>query len=271
MEDPGCTGPMCTYTGKASGATPGRCTTTAGYISNAEIRDILASNPTARKFSDGDGADVLVYNDDQWVSYMDDDTKARRISMYRGMNFLGTTDWAISLDSAGLLDDNSDGNHAGDDSSDDSDDSTDLGLGRFPGLVFKEKKRKLGKGAVQPTYHKSCDDHKDSMKQSWRESGEIADSTMKYAPNNKFQRAMDIYFGGESSATSNSKWHFGKSGRVFDELKRNTHCRLVFQVLIGAHARMPSRTFGHFTKMINYSNFSKAVGVSLGSQRPKKF
>ncbi|EGX90960.1 class V chitinase Chi100 [Cordyceps militaris CM01] len=147
MTDPRCTGPMCTYTGRESGATPGRCTKTAGYISNAEI---------PRKFSDGDGADVLVYNDDQWVSYMEDDTKASRVSMYKSMNFMGTTDWAISLDDAGLVDQDSD-----DYFDDVGDDSGDLG----------------------------------PMKQSWREAGEIADATMKYSPHNKFQRVLDLYFG----------------------------------------------------------------------------
>ncbi|TQV98182.1 glycosyl hydrolase family 180 [Cordyceps javanica] len=194
MTDPSCTGPMCTYTGKASGATPGRCTGTAGYISNAEIRDILSTNPTARKFSDGEGGDVLVYDNNQWVSYMDDDTKARRINMYRNMNFLGTTDWAISLDNAGLVDPNS----GVDDTY--NDDSGDLGLGNLPGLVFKEKKRKLGKGAVQPKYHENCNKYKKTMQQSWKEAGEIADATMKWSPDNKFQRALDIYFGSESEA-----------------------------------------------------------------------
>ncbi|KAJ3498512.1 hypothetical protein NLG97_g1065 [Lecanicillium saksenae] len=194
MTDPQCTGPMCTYTGKASGATPGRCTNTAGYISNAEIREILANNPTARKLSDDNGADMLVYNDDQWVSYMADDTKARRINMYRSMNFLGTTDWAISLDNAGLLDEDSGGDDADNDG---SDGSGDLGLGRFPGLVFEE--RKLGKGAVQPTYHKGCKKYKKEMQESWLESGEIADAAIKYSPDNKFQSALDIYFGGQSA------------------------------------------------------------------------
>ncbi|KAJ4302282.1 hypothetical protein N0V88_002425 [Collariella sp. IMI 366227] len=37
MTTPSCTELMCIYTGPESGATPGRCTKTAGYISNAEI------------------------------------------------------------------------------------------------------------------------------------------------------------------------------------------------------------------------------------------
>lgn len=40
MTDPSCHGPHCTFTGPKSGATPGNCTRTAGYISNAELNDI---------------------------------------------------------------------------------------------------------------------------------------------------------------------------------------------------------------------------------------
>ncbi|KAK2816781.1 hypothetical protein FQN49_007988 [Arthroderma sp. PD_2] len=45
MVDPKCTGPTCLFTGGpeegSSGAKKGRCTGTAGYISNAEIKEIL--------------------------------------------------------------------------------------------------------------------------------------------------------------------------------------------------------------------------------------
>lgn len=186
---------MCTYTGKESGATPGRCTGTAGYISNAEIREILSTNPSARTFDDGDGANILVYDGNQWVSYMDEVTKAKRINMYRRMNFLGTTDWAISLDDAGLVDENPSNVH-------DDYDEGDLGLAGLPGLVMKEKSRKLGKGAVQPKYHKTCKPYLESMQQSWRESGEIADATRKWRPDNKFQLALNYYFDAESEQDS---------------------------------------------------------------------
>jgi GH18 family chitinase len=47
MVDAGCTGPMCKYTGPDSGATPGKCTNTAGYLANAEIDQIIDSNDSA--------------------------------------------------------------------------------------------------------------------------------------------------------------------------------------------------------------------------------
>jgi chitinase len=41
MTDPSCRTPDCHYTGPKSGAKPGRCTDTQGYISNFEIREII--------------------------------------------------------------------------------------------------------------------------------------------------------------------------------------------------------------------------------------
>ncbi|KAF1936248.1 hypothetical protein EJ02DRAFT_326810, partial [Clathrospora elynae] len=43
MKSPGCTGPMCTYVGKESASARGRCTGTRGYISNFEIRELIAT------------------------------------------------------------------------------------------------------------------------------------------------------------------------------------------------------------------------------------
>ena len=87
MTTPGCTGPTCTYTGPESGATKGRCTGTAGYISNAEIRDILDTNPTAKKiFDSATQTDILVYNETQWVGYMSDNNKIARKQRFKALN-----------------------------------------------------------------------------------------------------------------------------------------------------------------------------------------
>ena len=98
MTTAGCTGPMCTYTGPSSGATPGRCTGTAGYIGNAEINEIIQTNPSATVTALGDDlSSILVYNDTQWVSYMDDNQKTQRGNLYQALNFGGATDWAVDL------------------------------------------------------------------------------------------------------------------------------------------------------------------------------
>ncbi|KAJ5121672.1 uncharacterized protein N7515_009633 [Penicillium bovifimosum] len=76
MAEAGCTGPNCKYTGPDSGATPGRCTNTAGYIANAELNEIIDTNDSPEKsFDKGSDSNILVYNKTQWVTYMDDTTK----------------------------------------------------------------------------------------------------------------------------------------------------------------------------------------------------
>ncbi|GAM43051.1 hypothetical protein TCE0_044f17555 [Talaromyces pinophilus] len=97
MSTAGCTGPECTWT---AGGSAGPCTQTVGYISNAEINQILSENPTA-SWSDqpDDDTDILVYNETQWVGYMSAETKIGRTVLYQVWNFGGTSEWAIDLES----------------------------------------------------------------------------------------------------------------------------------------------------------------------------
>jgi chitinase len=64
MGDPKCYGPMCTFTGSASksNAIPGRCTKEPGYISNAEIKEIIEKNPRVLQTIDAD-SNILVYGE----------------------------------------------------------------------------------------------------------------------------------------------------------------------------------------------------------------
>jgi len=99
MAESGCTGPQCTFLGDSlnSKAKPGTCTGTAGYISQAEINQILASDKTASHHVDDSESDILVYGGTEWVAYMSDDTRAKREKAYKGYNFGGTSEWAIDL------------------------------------------------------------------------------------------------------------------------------------------------------------------------------
>jgi chitinase len=101
MTTPGCYTEMCTYTGPASGAFPGPCTQTAGYLANGEIDDIIAANSSGMlQYLDDSYSNILVYNETQWVSYMDDENKHSRALMYMGYNFGGVSDWAVDLQPA---------------------------------------------------------------------------------------------------------------------------------------------------------------------------
>ncbi|KAH6627470.1 hypothetical protein F5144DRAFT_613352 [Chaetomium tenue] len=44
-----------------------------------------------------EGSNVLVYNDTEWVAYMDYDVKKARERFHDSYNFAGTTDWAVNL------------------------------------------------------------------------------------------------------------------------------------------------------------------------------
>ncbi|RYO82926.1 hypothetical protein DL766_006995 [Monosporascus sp. MC13-8B] len=94
MANPSCTGPNCLYTGDrlTSYARKGRCTDTAGYMSNAEIAEIKG-----RSWLDAESNLRIMVDGDLWVAYMDDSLKESRTQTYKGYNMGGTIDWAVDL------------------------------------------------------------------------------------------------------------------------------------------------------------------------------
>ncbi|KAF6806557.1 chitinase [Colletotrichum plurivorum] len=94
MSYPSCTGPNCFYTGDrlTSYARKGRCTDTAGYMSNAEIGEI-----GGRSWLDAESNSRIMVDGDLWVAYMDDSLKESRTQMYKRYNMGGTIDWAVDL------------------------------------------------------------------------------------------------------------------------------------------------------------------------------
>ncbi|KAL7817792.1 glycoside hydrolase family 18, chitinase [Trichoderma gracile] len=98
MSSAGCWTEQCTYTGPDSGALPGPCTNTSGYISNYEINRIVAGDHSAEAYWDqASFSNIVVYNGTQWAAYMNDSNKATRTALYPAINFLGTADWAVDL------------------------------------------------------------------------------------------------------------------------------------------------------------------------------
>ncbi|KAM0256175.1 hypothetical protein ACHAQJ_005154 [Trichoderma viride] len=90
--------PACRFKGPNSTATPGECTGTAGYISNAELREIidLDSNDTRMDY-DWHSDTSMVFYGSNWVSYLPDDSRAQRTALYKAANLGGTVNWAIDL------------------------------------------------------------------------------------------------------------------------------------------------------------------------------
>jgi GH18 family chitinase len=108
MAEEGCWGPNCKFTGDrlTSYATPGRCTDTGGYIADAEINEIIRGSASGKRqnsrvtkqFLDtSSNSDILVYDNNQWVGYMSESTKAVRTKLYASLGMAGTTDWASDL------------------------------------------------------------------------------------------------------------------------------------------------------------------------------
>ncbi|KAH7029919.1 glycoside hydrolase superfamily, partial [Microdochium trichocladiopsis] len=100
MADPNCWGPTCKYLGTRdnSPAQKGKCTNTGGYLANAEIDDIKnGSVPFRELYDGGSDSDIMIYNGVEYVGYMSDRTKQRRVNLYKSLNFGGATDWAVDL------------------------------------------------------------------------------------------------------------------------------------------------------------------------------
>lgn len=102
MAEAGCYTQDCHFLGSAghSDAQPGPCTQTAGYLANAEIKGIMKnSSRVTKSFVDGpSNSNILVYDETQWVSYMDSSIRSSRESIYKGLNMGGTTNWALDLE-----------------------------------------------------------------------------------------------------------------------------------------------------------------------------
>ncbi|RYP62222.1 hypothetical protein DL771_009821 [Monosporascus sp. 5C6A] len=104
MASAGCWGPQCNYLGDKvnSPAKKGVCTGTRGYIADAEIGEIVGDKKRAGRivtsFVDASSnSDILVYDNDEWVSYMSPATKKTRTALYKAWGMGGTTDWATDL------------------------------------------------------------------------------------------------------------------------------------------------------------------------------
>ncbi|KAJ2980185.1 hypothetical protein NQ176_g2789 [Zarea fungicola] len=106
MTDANCSGPECTFTGPASGATPGECTGEAGYISNFEIQSLISASINQQghnvRLSKSNDGDVAIIDNKDWVSYLSDDSFNLRLQQFSGLSgdgWAGTVEWAIDLNS----------------------------------------------------------------------------------------------------------------------------------------------------------------------------
>ncbi len=102
MANAGCYNQQCFFLGtnKQSFALAGPCTSTAGYISNAEIKAILndASRVNQNYLDQQSHSNILVYDNVQWVGWMSPEVKSTRILLYKQLSMGGVTNWAADLE-----------------------------------------------------------------------------------------------------------------------------------------------------------------------------
>ncbi|RMZ41946.1 class V chitinase [Aspergillus flavus] len=132
ITDASCSGPFCTFAGdkRHSMAYTGPCTTTSGYISNAELNNII-KNPgnysIVKSYIDKDSdSNILMYGNPgavDWAAYMDGDLKTNQINWIKGLNFSNTSNWAINLQN---YSNNKNGNNNDDDDSTNNETSDEI-------------------------------------------------------------------------------------------------------------------------------------------------
>ncbi|KAJ5415834.1 hypothetical protein N7465_004529 [Penicillium sp. CMV-2018d] len=103
MADADCDGPLCKFTGGRldSNAEKADCTDTAGYISNAEINQLVKHNSSRvnKHYVDAhSNSNIMVYDDTNWVAYMGPEIRAQRHKMYQALGMGGTVNWATDLE-----------------------------------------------------------------------------------------------------------------------------------------------------------------------------
>jgi chitinase len=93
LTDPSCTAAGC---GFSAGGDPGECTASAGTLSFAEIQRIVADDATVTLDKDA-GVQIVVFDNDQWVSYDDSETFKIKLDYANGLCLGGTMVWVSSL------------------------------------------------------------------------------------------------------------------------------------------------------------------------------
>lgn len=94
LTDPSCTSPGCPFSG---GANPGPCSASAGTLMNSEIQDIIDAGATPTLDKDA-AVKQIVWDNNQWISYDDEETYKMKIDYANSKCLGGTMVWAVSTD-----------------------------------------------------------------------------------------------------------------------------------------------------------------------------
>ncbi|KAI8631028.1 carbohydrate-binding module family 18 [Xylariaceae sp. FL1651] len=99
LSDPSCSKPGCQFKG---GAAPGPCTANSGTLAYFEIMDIVKSKNLKPYYDKDAQAKYIVWNNDQWVSYDDEDTFQAKIDFANKLGLGGLLIWSIDQDTQNL-------------------------------------------------------------------------------------------------------------------------------------------------------------------------
>jgi chitinase len=93
LSDPGCWKPGCLFKG---GASPGPCSDNSGTLTYREITEIIDSKGL-KPYQDKENAvKYITLNQDQWVSYDDEETVKAKIEFANKLGLGGLLIWAVS-------------------------------------------------------------------------------------------------------------------------------------------------------------------------------
>lgn len=95
LADSSCSDPGCPF---SDAANPGVCTGTGGYLSYYEIKDILERTGIEPVWDKEAAVKYFKFDDNQWVSYDDEDTFQQKIDWANEIGFSGALIWASDLD-----------------------------------------------------------------------------------------------------------------------------------------------------------------------------
>ena len=93
LADPGCSKPGCNF---KAGASPGSCTKNSGTLSYKEITEIIDQKKLKPVYDKESAVKYVVWDQDQWVSYDDEDTFKQKIDFANKLGLGGLLIWAVS-------------------------------------------------------------------------------------------------------------------------------------------------------------------------------
>lgn len=93
LADSGCSKPGCNF---KAGASPGPCTKSSGTLSYREITDIIEQKKLKPIHDEKNAVKYIVWDQDQWVSYDDEETIKQKIEFANKLGLGGLLIWAVS-------------------------------------------------------------------------------------------------------------------------------------------------------------------------------